>query len=652
MRIRNLPLLIIALAMTTIIKAKEVKITSPNGEIAISLTDRNGRLSYTASLEGKDIFSQDAIEMKLSDKTLGQDTRIKGFTTKRISEELRPAVPIKQAAIRNDYTEATITLKGNYKMVFRVFDNAVAYRFILNERDSVFVIDENICIRPAVEMNVHYQGTGGWGTASESPYTNCRLTDWKADQNMAVLPVGLSSTKGDLQLLISESDLRDYPGLYLRGNGDKGCITGQLVPYYKEWEVAGDRGTHVKELAKYAARTSGRRSFPWRYIAITDSRGLIEQTLTAQLAGACELKDVSWIKPGQVSWDWWNHKSIYGPDVKFKPGCNTDTYKYYIDFASKYGIKYIIMDEGWAKGTYEPFTPNPNLDLHECIRYGKEKGVGIILWLTWTCVERNLDTLFATYEKWGVAGTKIDFMDRQDQWMINWYERTIKEAAKHHIIVDFHGAMKPAGLEHRYPNLLAYEGVLGLEQMGGCRPDNTLYIPFLRNAVGAVDFTPGAMINTQPEYDKWSNPNCSAIGTRAYSMALFTIMETGTQMLADSPTQYYKNPDCTNFLTQIPVTWDETRALEASIGEYLIVAKRNGKKWFVAGICNGKEQERSFNLPLDFLSGGSHKMTLVSDGFNAGWQAMDYVIETKNVDKSSTLNIKMVRNGGFSAIIE
>ncbi len=307
MRIKNLLLLIIALAMTTAIKAKEVKITSPNGKIAVSLTDRNGSLSYTATLNGKDIFSQEAIQMILSGKTLGQDTKIKGITTKRISEELRPAVPIKQAAIHNDYTEAVISLKGNYKMAFRVFDNAVAYRFILNERDSVYVIDENICIKPVAEMNVHYQGTGGWGTASESPYTNCRLTDWKADQNMAVLPVGLSSTKGDLQLLISESDLRDYPGLYLCGNGDKGCITGRLVPYYKEWEVAGDRGTHVKELAKYAAHTSGRRSFPWRYIVITDSRGLVEQTLTAQLAGVCELEDVSWIKPGQVSWDWWYH---------------------------------------------------------------------------------------------------------------------------------------------------------------------------------------------------------------------------------------------------------------------------------------------------------------------------------------------------------
>ena len=236
--------------------------------------------------------------------------------------------------------------------------------------------------------------------------------------------------------------------------------------------------------------------------------------------------------------------------------------------------------------------------------------------------------------------------------MINWYERTIKEAAKHHLVVDFHGAMKPAGLEVRYPNLLAYEAVRGLEQMSGCQPDNTVYIPFIRNAVGAADFTPGAMVNTQPEFDKWSDPNCSAVGTRAYSMALFTVMETGTQMLADSPTQYYKNAECTEFITQVPCTWDETRALQAKLGEYIIVAKRNGKKWFVAGICNGKENTRHFKIPLDFLSAGNHSMTIVTDGFNAGNQAMDYRLNKQEVTSSTVLDITMVRNGGFTAIIE
>lgn len=645
-------LFFVALATCMTLQAKVVKVASPNGRITVSISDSGGALSYSAALGSKTLFTQHTLQVKLATKTLGEKAKIVGVKTQKVNSLIKPVVPIKQSTINDLYTDALLTMRGNYKVEFRVFDNAVAYRFIIAEKDSVNIVDETFDLQPSEEMAVHYQPASDWGTDSESPYIHCMLKEWKNDQDMSVLPLVLSSTKDDLHLLISESDLRDYSALFLRGNGTKDCLSGHLVPYYKEWELFFDRGTHIKELAPYAARTVGKRSLPWRYVVISDSKGILEQTLTYQLGGKNEIEDTSWIKPGQVSWDWWNHKSIYGPDVNFKPGCNTETYKYYIDFAAKYKIPYIIMDEGWAKSTFEPFEANPDLDLHECIRYGKDKGVGIILWLTWICVERNLDTLFATYADWGVAGAKIDFMNRQDQWMINWYERTIKEAAKHHLVVDFHGAMKPAGLEVRYPNLLAYEAVRGLEQMSGCQPDNTVYIPFIRNAVGAADFTPGAMVNTQPEFDKWSDPNCSAVGTRAYSMALFTVMETGTQMLADSPTQYYKNAECTEFITQVPCTWDETRALQAKFGEYIIIAKRNGRKWFVAGICNGKENTRHFKIPLDFLSTGNHSMTIVTDGFNAGNQAMDYRLNKQEVTNSTVLDITMVRNGGFTAIIE
>lgn len=633
-------------------QAKEVKVASPSGNIQLCINDNGGTLSYSAFLDGKALFTQEALQMKLEKKVLGADTRIVGVMNRQVRDILKPVVPIRQAEIKNHYNAATLTMKGGYKVEFRAFDNAVAYRFILAEKDSIYVFDETFNLKPAEEMAVHFQPTGGWGTGSESPYIHCMLKEWEHSHDMSVLPLGLSSTTEDLHLLISESDLDDYPGMYLRGNGAKDCLTCAMPPVIKDWELFFDRGTKAGAYHDYIAHTAGKRSFPWRYVVIGDAKGLLEQTLTAQLAAPCEIADVSWIQPGQVAWDWWNQRKVYGPDVHFKPGCNTDTYKYFIDFAARYGVKYIIMDEGWAKGTFEPYETNPNLDLQECIRYGKEKGVGIILWLTWICVERNLDQLFETYEKWGIAGTKIDFMDRQDQWMINWYERVIKEAAKHHMVVDFHGAMKPAGLEHRYPNLLAYEGVRGLEQMSGCQPDNTLFIPFLRNAVGPADFTPGAMHNTQPEYDKWTEADYSAVGTRAYSMALFTIMETGTQMLSDSPTNYYRNPDCIDFLSKVPCTWDETRAIEAKFGEYVIVAKRSGAKWFVAGICNGTERSREFQVSLDFLSDGSHTMTLFSDGFNADWQAMDYRVETWAVDNRSVVDVRMVRNGGFTAVIE
>lgn len=329
-----------------------------------------------------------------------------------------------------------------------------------------------------------------------------------------------------------------------------------------------------------------------------------------------------------------------------------ETYKYFIDFASKFGIPYIIMDEGWAKSTRDPYTPNPDVDLHELIRYGKEKNVGIVLWLTWLTVEKNFD-LFKTFNEWGIKGVKIDFMDRSDQWMVNYYERVAQEAARHHLFVDFHGSFKPAGLEYKYPNVLSYEGVRGMEQMGGCKPENSIYLPFMRNAVGPMDYTPGAMISMQPNIYRSERPNSASIGTRAYQMALFVIFESGLQMLADNPTLYYRNEDCTRFITQVPVTWDETVVLEAKVGEYVIVAKRKGEKWFIGGMTNDKENERESEINLDFLKDGrTYRVTSFEDGINAGYQVMDYRMKSATMNKNQKLSVKMARNGGFAAVLE
>ena len=309
------------------------------------------------------------------------------------------------------------------------------------------------------------------------------------------------------------------------------------------------------------------------------------------------------------------------------------------------------MDEGWAKSTRDPYTPNPNVDLHELVRYGKEKGVDIFLWLTWLTVENNFD-LFKTFKDWGIAGVKIDFMDRSDQWMVNYYERVCAEAAKHRLMVDMHGSFKPAGLEHKYPNLLSYEGVRGMEQMGGCHPDNSLYLPFMRNAVGPMDYTPGAMISMQPDCYQADRPNSASIGTRAYQMALFVVFESGVQMLADNPTLYYRNADCTDFITSIPVTWDETRALEARPGEYVAVAKRKGDKWYIGAIANSQVCDRRMTLPLDFLADGvDYEMVSIEDGINANRQAMDYRRKTSTVSADTSLDVKLARSGGFAAIL-
>ena len=440
--------------------------------------------------------------------------------------------------------------------------------------------------------------------------------------------------------------------MFLKSDGQNGLIsTFPNEPL--EFGEDGDRSLKLLKEADYIAKTSGKRSFPWRYFVITkDDKQLIENTMTFRLATKSVIEDPSWIKPGQVSWEWWNDACPYGPDVNFVSGYNLDTYKYYIDFASKYGISYILMDEGWAQSTRDPFTPNPNVDVHELIRYGKEKNVGIVLWLTWLTVENHMD-LFKTFAEWGVKGVKIDFMDRSDQWMVNYYERVAEEAARYKLFVDFHGSFKPAGLEYKYPNVLSYEGVRGMEQMGGCTPDNSIYYPFLRNAVGPMDYTPGAMNNFQPNVYRADRPNSGSIGTRAYQLALYVLFESGLQMLADNPTLYYRNADCTEFITQVPTTWDETIALAAEVGEVAVVAKRKGDKWFIGGMTNNKKEVREMDICLDFLNNGkSYKMTSFKDGINAGRQAMDYRRDESSVKKNDVIKIKMVRNGGFAAVIE
>lgn len=647
---RKYLLLLMFLCLASLLHSQnKFELVSPNGEIKV-LFNLSDKIYYSIDYNGEVLLKDNSIQLTLKNQVLGQNPKLRRQKRMSIDEYLTPVVPLKYSKINNRYNQLLLTFK-DYSVEFRAFDDGVAYRFLTSQKGDVEVMSEEFAINFPSDYLLHLQQPGGFKTAYEEPYTHIWSNTWKPEDKMAVLPA-LIDTKKDYKILISESDLTDYPCMFLKGTGENGLIsTFPKTPL--AFTESGDRSVKITEEADYIARTKGTRNYPWRYFVISrNDKQLIENTMTYRLAEKNQLQDVSWIKPGQVSWEWWNDASPYGPDVNFVAGYNLATYKYYIDFASKFGIPYIIMDEGWAESTRDPYTPNPKVDLHELIRYGKERNVGIVLWLTWLTVENNFD-LFKTFNEWGVKGLKIDFMDRSDQWMVNYYERVAREAAKYHLFVDFHGSFKPAGLEYKYPNVLSYEGVRGMEQMGGCYPDNSLYLPFIRNAVGPMDYTPGAMISMQPNVYRAERPNAASIGTRAYQLALFVVFESALQMLADNPTLYYRNEDCTRFITQVPVTWDETVALEAKAGEYVIVAKRKGDKWFIGGIANNGEKEREFTIKLDFLNRGrSYQMTSFEDGINAGRQAMDYRCKSSQVKVGELLTVKMVRNGGFVAIIE
>lgn len=648
---KNLLLTFLLLAVTAGVHAqKRTELSSPNGQIKVSVNISDG--IYYDVYYGEDaILTNNRLQLNLRENSFGKNPVLTKQKRNKVNEELKPVFPLKFSTVKNEYNDLLLTFKGGYSVEFRAYDDGIAYRFITDKKGDVEVMSEDFVVNFPGDYLLHLQQPGSFKTAYEEPYTHLESNQWGSADKMAVLPV-LVDTRKNYKILISESDLTDYPCMFLKGTGNNGMIS-TFPKQPLEFGEDGDRSLKILKEADYIAKTSGKRSFPWRYFVITkEDAQLLENTMTYKLATKSQLADVSWIKPGQVSWEWWNDASPYGPDVNFVSGYNLETYKYYIDFASKSGIPYIIMDEGWAASTYDPYTPNPKVDLHELIRYGKEKNVGIVLWLTWLSVENNFG-LFKTFEDWGVKGLKIDFMDRSDQWMVNYYERVAKEAAKHHLFVDFHGSFKPAGLEYKYPNVLSYEGVRGMEQMGGCTPDNSIYFPFMRNAVGPMDYTPGAMISMQPEVYSARRPNSGSIGTRAYQLALFVLFESGLQMLADNPTLYYRNQDCTDFITQVPVLWDETIALDAKVGEYAIVAKRKGDKWYIGGMTNNQEKERNFNVSLDFLnSGKSYKMTSFEDGINSGRQAMDYRRKETPVKNGDSIQIKMVRNGGFAAVIE
>ena len=628
---------------------KKFELLSPNGAIKASIALED-KIYYSVNFNNEELASNNHLALILKNETLGLNPKVTGSKTGKVKEEIKPIVPLKFSSVSNNYNYLVLNFTGDYAVEFRAFDDGIAYRFITAKKGEIEVINEDFSVNFPEDYLLHLQQPGGFKTAYEEVYSLTAVKDWKPSDKMAVLPV-LVDSKKQYKILISESDLSDYPCLFLKGTG-KG-ITAAFPKTPLEFGPDGDRSLKILKEANYIAKNKGTRSFPWRYFVITkEDKQLIENTMTLKLAPKSELKETAWIKPGQASWEWWNGATPYGPDVNFVSGYNLDTYKYYIDFASKFGIKYIIMDEGWANSTEDPYSPNPNVNVHELIKYGKEKNVGIVLWLTWLTVDKNKG-VFKIFKEWGIAGVKIDFMDRSDQVMVNYYENVAKEAAKHQILVDFHGAFKPAGLEYKYPNVISYEGVRGMEQMDGCKPDNSLYLPFMRNAVGPMDYTPGAMISMQPEVYRSERPNSASIGTRAYQLALFVVFESGLQMLADNPTNYYREKECTDFITSVPTTWDETKALEAKAGEYAIVAKRKGTKWFIGGITNNAEKQRNFKLNLDFLKAGkSYKVTSFEDGINAGYQAMDYRKKNFTVTNAANIEVKMVKNGGWAAVLE
>ena len=621
-------------------------ITSPNGKIKVEVSIGD-RLTYSVYQGDEVILKDNALSLQVGKEQFGQNPKLGGVRRTKIDEVVRPVVPLKFAEVPNKANQATFTFKGGISVDFRAYDNGVAYRFAINKgKGQVDVVSEGLDLNLPEAFTAHISKTRGFGTSYENPYTHLSTAELKAGDEMTYLPILLETAKGT-KVLISESDVRDYPHLFLAPAGNN-AFTARFPQSPETWEPRGDRGWTVTKERDCIARTDARRTLPWRFAVIGCDATIATNQMEVVLAGRNEIADPSWIKPGKVNWDWWNHWTVWGVD--FETGINNDTYKYIIDTASKFGVEYILLDEGWNKRVEDPFVTRDNIDVKELVEYGAKKNVGVILWLSWLTVERHTD-LIKYYADMGVKGLKIDFMDHSDQWMVNFYERIAKECAANKLLVDFHGSFKPAGLEQRYPNLISYEGVRGLEQGGGCKPENSIWLPFMRNAVGPMDFTPGAMENAQPENNRGTGSMPMGGGTRAYQMALYVCFESGLQMLADSPTRYLREAECSEFIGSVPTTWDEMRVLEAKAGDYYVVAKRKGDQWFIGAITGERKEPLDLSISLDFLSTGG-KLTYFQDGRNAHRIAVDYKKGEQKVTPQTKLQLHIVRNGGWCGVVK
>ena len=624
-----------------------ITLLSPDKRLNVSV-DLKGKISYSVAVNGTTVLRDSYLQLNLATQKLGEQPQLRKKSVVAVNSSSQPVVPFTSRTIQNAYNLLKLEFKNDFSVEFRAYNDGVAYRFSTTKRDSVQVTSEDVHLHFADPVETSYLETGSFKTAYEILYKRQPLQEVNREK-MSVLPMLFDTHK--YKVLFSEADLYDYPGLFVKAV-DGQTVTATFPKAPVQFGPDGDRSMKIITEAPYLAKTAGKRTFPWRFFVITEQDAqLAANQMVYKLSTPNQLKDTRWIKPGQVTWEWWHNAYVYGVD--FKSGYNQQTYKYYIDFAAKFGIPYILMDEGWAKTTLNPFEPNPTIDLQELIAYGKSKNVKILLWFTWLAVEQN-PTVFETLEKWGIAGMKIDFMDRSDQWMVNYYTRTARLAAQHHLLVDFHGAFKPAGLEIAYPNVLSYEGVVGMEQnIGGglATPKNNLFLPFLRNAVGPMDYTPGAMRSAHPKDYRPNWVNTMSIGTRGHQLAMYIVFTSGLQMLADNPFNYLREPETTSFITSVPVTWDETRVLEAAVGDYIVTAKRKGTTWFVGGMSG--EKAHDVVLRTDFLDKGArYQLTLLKDGVNADVQAMDFKRVAQPIQVGEVINLTMVRDGGFAARIE
>ena len=655
---------ICALALLTVAAAAAPKVydlASPDGKLKIAVENGEG-VTYTLSYDGDMLIDRSEINMLLTDGTIYGGVQKAPKVTRRTVNQTLPAVTYKKAQVVDNFNEMTLKYK-EFSIVFRAYDEGVAYRFVSHAKapfcvesecaEFNFAQDWNAWI-PYVKQNEETLITQ-YFNSFENIYRYHPVSEY--DQtHLSFTPMMVDAPKGR-KIVIAEADLMNYPGMFLFNEDGKTTLKGRFAPVPKTLKQGGHNELQmlVPERETYIAALDGACSFPWRIISVSENDvQMADNDMVWKLSTPADpAADWSWVKPGKVAWDWWNDWNIYGVD--FRAGINNDTYKYYIDFASKNGIEYVIMDEGWAVNLKaDLFQVIPEIDLQMLVDYAKERNVGIILWAGYWAFDRDMEKVCKYFSEMGVKGFKVDFMDRDDQIMVDFHRRAAEMCAKYRMMVDFHGTYKPTGLHRTYPNVVNYEGVNGLEQMKWSTMedcDQVLYdvqIPFIRMVAGPFDYTQGAMRNATRDNYKDVYSEAMSQGTRCRQLAEFMVFDAPFSMLCDSPSNYMSEPECTQFIASIPTVWDETKALDGKVGEYIVMARRSGEDWYVGAMTNW--DERDLAIDLSFLPAGNYTIEFYKDGINADRAARDYkkVVEDFTPGK---INVHMAPGGGWAARI-
>ena len=622
-------------------------------------------ITYTVEHRGRTVVASSRIALELGggNIVLGRGAKVLAKERRSVSETVRPQI-YKRTEVDAAYNELVIKCKapdgirGTYSIVWRAYAEGVAYRFVTAFSEGYVVKDEVAEFIPAdaeaqmIVAPIKGRTINGeenqWHTNFQNTYKRSTIAAWDADRQI-MLPALVQ--EGGVSLCITEVDLFNYPGMRLKAEGDK--LKGVFAAYPKNVAVT-TRGLkkEVRTRENYIARMDGNAEMPWRAIQIADSETeLPGSDFVMKLAKPADpAQDWSWVKPGKVAWDWWNDWNIYGVD--FRAGINNDTYKYYIDFASEQGIEYVILDEGWAvPGEADLFKIVPEINLEELVSYATERNVGLILWAGYRAFDQDMERVCAHYSKMGIKGFKVDFMDRDDQVMVDFNTRCAEMGAKYKLLIDLHGMYKPTGQQRTWPNNINFEGVYGLEEVKWVEPDFDMVTydvtyPFIRQVAGPADYTQGAMRNATKENYFSTNSEPMSQGTRCRQLAEYIIFDAPLSMLCDNPSNYLREAECTHFIATVPTVWADTRTLDGKIGEYIVMARKaSDGSWYVGGLTNWDPRE--VTLDLSFIGSGARQIELFCDGVNADRAARDYKHTSIKAHVDQPININMASGGGF-----